>query len=323
VIEVVKIRAAQADSRSTTLRATGLRATGLRTTELRGARLLSLVVLAGLGLTGCAAAAGAGAPPAKPSTAAGSAAPRATSRPSATAAASQPGTAAATKPLAGKIVGIDPGHNGLNYTDPAYLNRQIWNGREDENCNTTGTQTASGYTEAQFNWNVASYLRKMLRKQGARVVLTRKNNHGIGPCVNTRSFVLNKAHANVAIDIHADGGPSWGRGFTVLEPVADGPNSKVIKPSLRFGSFVHQALVDDTPMRPANYYGHNGYIFRDDLAGLNLTTVPKVLIECGNMPNSADAALLTSASVQRRIAKALDAAIVRFLLGRWPPGTAS
>ena len=24
-------------------------------------------------------------------------------------------------PLAGKIIGIDPGHNGLNYTDPAFL----------------------------------------------------------------------------------------------------------------------------------------------------------------------------------------------------------
>ena len=154
------------------------------------------------------------------------------------------------------------------------------------------------------------------------LALTRKNNNGIGPCVNTRSFVLNRAHANVAIDIHADGGPTWGRGFTVLEPVADGPNDKVIKSSIRFGTYVHQAFTAGTPMRPANYYGHGGYIFRDDLAGLNLTTVPKVLIECGNMPNGVDAALLRSASVQRKIARALDAAIIRFLLGRWPPGPA-
>ena len=91
-----------------------------------------------------------------------------------------------------------------------------------ENCNTTGTQTASGYTEALFNWNVASYLVADLHRDGARVILTRHNNHGVGPCVNTRSTVLN--HTDVAIDIHADGGPTWGRGFTVLEPVADGPN---------------------------------------------------------------------------------------------------
>jgi N-acetylmuramoyl-L-alanine amidase len=220
------------------------------------------------------------------------------------------------KPLAGKIVGIDPGHNGLNGTDPAYLAHQVFNGRTMENCNTTGTRTASGYTESLFNWNVARYLIADLRKDGARVVLTRRNNHGIGPCVDKRSTMLN--HTDVAIDIHADGGPSWGRGFTVLEPVADGPNNKVIGSSIRFGQFVHQAILAHTPMRVSNYYGRGGYIFRKDLAGLNLTTVPKVLIECGNMPNPADAALLTTPRVQRRIARALEAAIIRFLTGHWP-----
>jgi N-acetylmuramoyl-L-alanine amidase len=220
------------------------------------------------------------------------------------------------KPLAGRIVGIDPGHNGLNGTDPAYLAHQVFNGRTMENCNTTGTQTASGYTESLFNWNVARYLTADLRRDGARVVLTRPNNHGIGPCVDKRSTMLN--HTNVAIDIHADGGPSWGRGFTVLEPVADGPNNKVIGSSIRFGHYVHRALLAATPMRVSNYYGRGGYIRRDDLAGLNLTTVPKVLIECGNMPNPADAGLLTTPRVQRQIARALEAAIIRFLIGHWP-----
>jgi N-acetylmuramoyl-L-alanine amidase len=220
------------------------------------------------------------------------------------------------KPLAGKIVGIDPGHNGRNGTDPAYLAHQIFNGRSMEDCNTTGTQTAGGYTESLFNWNVAAFLIADLRRDGARVVLTRHNNDGIGPCVNKRSWMLN--HTDVAIDIHADGGPSWGRGFTVLEPVADGPNKAVIGSSLRFGRYVHAAFLADTPIRISNYYGHDGYIFRSDLAGLNLTTVPKVLIECGNMTNAAEAALLTSSHVQRQIARALEAAIIRFLTGRWP-----
>jgi N-acetylmuramoyl-L-alanine amidase len=231
--------------------------------------------------------------------------------------ASPPGRKArAAKPLAGEIVGIDPGHNGRNGTDPAYLAHQIFNGRSMENCNTTGTQTASGYTESLFNFNVAMYLAADLRRDGARVVLTRRNDHGIGPCVDKRSTMLN--HTDVAIDIHADGGPAWGRGFTVLEPVADGPNDKVIASSVRFGRYVHHAFLADTPMRVSDYYGRDGYQFRNDLAGLNLTTVPKVLIECGNMPNPADAALLSSRRVQREIARALEAAIIRFLTGHWP-----
>lgn len=221
----------------------------------------------------------------------------------------------ASSPLAGKTIGIDPGHNGRNWTDPAFLRRQIWNGREWEDCDTTGTQTAGGYTETRFNFNVATYLAAYLRDDGAKVVLTRNNNHGIGPCVNRRARILDRAHANVSIDIHADYGPSTGRGFTVLEPVADGPNNKVIRSSKRFGYDVHRAMRRRTRMMVSDYYGHNGYIFRNDLAGLNLTSMPKVLIECGNMNNRTDARLLTSRKMQRAIARALEAAIINFLAG--------
>jgi N-acetylmuramoyl-L-alanine amidase len=219
-------------------------------------------------------------------------------------------------PLAGRTIGIDPGHNGLNYTSPAFLDHQIWNGREWEDCDTTGTQTAGGYTEARFNWNVAVYLRADLVRLGARVVMTRTGNQGVGPCVDTRARILDRAHADVSIDIHADYGPSSGRGFTILQPVADGPNDTVINPSLRFGRDVHAAVLRYTKAPVSDYYGHDGYISRADLAGLNLTTMPKVLIECGNMNNAADAALLVRPSVQRSFAAALTAAMVRFLSAR-------
>jgi N-acetylmuramoyl-L-alanine amidase len=224
--------------------------------------------------------------------------------------------AASRKPLAGKIIGIDPGHNGLNYTDPAFLSRQIWNGRAWENCDTTGTQTAGGYSEARFNWNVTVYLRADLIKAGARVVITRKSNHGLGPCVNTRARILDRARANVSIDIHADSGPASGRGFSILEPIADSTNHKVIRMSLLFGRDVHAAMLRYTRISVSDYYGSNGYVRRSDLAGLNLTTMPKVLIECGNMSNPKDAALLVRSGVQRSIAAALAAAIVRFLTSR-------
>jgi N-acetylmuramoyl-L-alanine amidase len=226
---------------------------------------------------------------------------------------SSPQPTAAAKPLAGITVGIDPGHNGLNGTDPSYINHLIWNGRESETCDTTGTQTAGGYTEARYNFNVARHLRAALLADGARVVMTRPDNHGVGPCVDRRAQILNRSGAQVAIDIHADGGPAWGRGFTVLEPVADGPNDQVIRASERFGRDVRAALLAHTSMPESNYYGSHGIEFRNDLAGLNLTTVPKVLIESGNMVNATDAALLTSARFQRQFAAALLAAIMQFL----------
>jgi N-acetylmuramoyl-L-alanine amidase len=224
-----------------------------------------------------------------------------------------PTPSAPTMPLAGRIVGIDPGHNGHNYTDPAYLNHQIWNGRESEACDTTGTETDGGYTEALFNLQVAGFLRTDLRHDGASVVMTRTTNVGVGPCVTSRAQIINAGHANVAVDIHADGGPVSGRGFAILEPVADGPNDAVITSSGQLGADVRQAFLSGTSMPVSTYDGVNGIAQRDDLAGLNLTTVPKVLIECGNMRNATDAALLTSTAFQEQVARALEAAIIRFL----------
>lgn len=277
----------------------------------------ALLATGGLGglAAGCTATAPGQAGPVASSTA-GQAASSTAGRAAGSTAGPAGSATAARLPLAGKVVGIDPGHDGGNVSDPSYINRMVWNGREYETCDTTGTQTASGYTEAQFNFNVASYLRADLIRDGARVVMTRTSNTGVGPCVTRRSQIINDAHANVAIDIHADGGPASGRGFTVLEPVADGLNDKVITASDRFGADVRAALLQDTSMPESDYYGHDGLISRDDLAGLNLTTVPKILIECGNMPNPTDAALLTTPSFQRELARAFTAAIIKFLTGR-------
>jgi N-acetylmuramoyl-L-alanine amidase len=219
----------------------------------------------------------------------------------------------ASLPLAGKVVGIDPGHNGANFTDPSFINHLIWNGREEETCDTTGTETNSGYTEARFNFNVASYLTADLRAKGAKVVLTRKTNHGVGPCVDKRAQILNRAHADVAIDIHADGGPPRGRGFTVLEPVPDGRNDRVIGASKRFGRILLKDYEKTTGIPTSTYDGSGGISPRNNLAGLNLTTVPKVLIECGNMRNSTDAARLVKPAFQRLAAKALAEAIASYL----------
>jgi N-acetylmuramoyl-L-alanine amidase len=273
--------------------------------------------LAGAGLAACALAVcgcGGGAGPS-----AGSAAPASPSRPAASAAtrtvSPSPGPSPLPLPLAGKVVGIDPGHDGGNFNAAAAIGKQVWNGTGWEDCDTTGTTTDSGYTEAQFNFNVALYLRADLLRDGARVVMTRTSNDGVGPCVTTRSQIINDAHADVALDIHADGGPPSGRGFTILEPVADGPNDGVIAASARFGDDVRQALLAGTPMPESDYIGADGILPRNDLAGLNLTTVPKVLVECGNMRNATDAQLLVTAGFQQRVALALSVAVVRFLHG--------
>src|SRR4029077_21270840 len=127
--------------------------------------------------------------------------------------------------LNGKVILVDPGHNGGNFAAASVINRLIWNGRASETWAPAGAETDAGYTEAMFNWRVALYLTADLRAAGATVVLTRTSDTGVGPCVTERAAIGNEVHANAAVSIHADGGPPGGRGFAILEPVADGINN--------------------------------------------------------------------------------------------------
>ena len=64
----------------------------------------------------------------------------------------------------------------------------------------------------------------------------------------------------------------------------------------------------------ADYIGRDGLDVRTDLGGLNLSTVPKVFVETGNMRNTGDAARLESAAYRQREAVALGRGLETFLL---------
>jgi N-acetylmuramoyl-L-alanine amidase len=217
--------------------------------------------------------------------------------------------------LSGRVVAMDPGHNGGNFAAASVIDQTVFNGREQEACDTTGSQTDSGYTEAAFNFAVAQAAMADLRAHGATVVLTRTTNTGVGPCITQRAAIGNDAHADAAVSIHADGGPPDGRGFDILEPVADGINSAVIGSSDALGAALRTAFAAGTGEPVSDYDGTAGLQPRDDLGGINLTTVPKVFIECANMRNATDAALVTSPAWQAQAGAAIANGITAFLTG--------
>jgi N-acetylmuramoyl-L-alanine amidase len=217
--------------------------------------------------------------------------------------------------LVGQVIAIDPGHDGGNGLDPAYINRLVWNGREYESCDTVGAETDAGYPEHAFNFDVATRLAALLRSRGATIVLTRTTDTGVGPCIDTRAAIGDQARADAFIDIHADGGPPGGYGFAVLTPVPDGINDSVIASSGHLALNVRDAFLLITGEPISNYQGTLGIEPRDDLAGLNLTTVPKALIECANMRNAGDAASLTNPGWRQLAATGLAAGLSQFLIG--------
>jgi N-acetylmuramoyl-L-alanine amidase len=239
--------------------------------------------------------------------------------PSATLTSPTSSAPAASGSLKGKVVVIDPGHNPGNFRHTAEINRQVDIGTNRKECDTTGTSTNAGYPEAQFTLDVSHRLKALLEKQGATVKLTHDNGSPAwGPCVDERAEIGNKAHADAAISIHADGSAVGNRGFHVILPgfvdAGGADTSKIVGPSADLGNYIAGKFVRATGSAPANYIGDgSGIVTRKDLGGLNLSTVPKVFIECGNMRDSKDAALLTSSTWRQKAAQGISDGIVSFL----------
>ncbi|MGI8329883.1 N-acetylmuramoyl-L-alanine amidase [Actinomadura scrupuli] len=210
------------------------------------------------------------------------------------------------KPLSGKVIAIDPGHNGGNAAHPEIIAKPVYIITGEKECDTTGTETHAGYTEHAFTWDVSQRLKAILESRGAKVVLTRPNDTGVGPCINQRAAIANRAKADAALSVHADGAAESGHGFHIIEPAPiKGHTDKIAKPSARLALALRAAYHKGTQMPYSNYIGENALDVRGDLGGLNLSTVPKVFLETGNMQNPGDAAKLSDGKFRQRIAQSL------------------
>jgi N-acetylmuramoyl-L-alanine amidase len=227
---------------------------------------------------------------------------------------SQKPPATQAKPVpAGQVVVLDPGHNGGNAAHPAEINRQVPAGRgRTKPCNTTGTATNAGYPEHAFTWDVSARVRDLLAARGVRVVLTRPNDTGVGPCVDERAAIGNRENASVVVSIHADGSTSAGaHGFHVA--YSSPPlNAAQGEPSVRLARVLRDGMRS-AGVATSNYIGSDGLSPRNDLGGLNLSTRPAVLVECGNMRDATEAAALSSPDGRARYAKAIADGILAYL----------
>jgi N-acetylmuramoyl-L-alanine amidase len=253
-----------------------------------------------LGALSCAGLLLVGAPPA---VADGSAPP--------TMAARSAAVAGDTRPLAGRTVVVDPGHqlgNSRHLRETTALVGDGAGGRKA--CNTPGTATDAGYPEATFAWQVAVAVRDRLRRLGATVLMTRTENSAEkwGPCVDRRGRFGNVG-ADLKLSIHGDGSVAGNRGFHVI--VATGPGERAT--SERYAVLTRDALTSAGLSRSNYVGGGSGLDTRGDLGTLNWSRIPTVMVELGNMRDPADAARMTSPAGQRAYAVALTEGAWRFL----------
>ncbi|MFF7459297.1 N-acetylmuramoyl-L-alanine amidase [Kitasatospora sp. NPDC008115] len=222
--------------------------------------------------------------------------------------------------LAGRTVLLDPGHNTGSFAHTAEINRKVDIGNARKECDTTGTSTNAGYTEAEYSLDVVRRTRAILAARGATVVLVHDGDRPWGPCIDERARAGNTAHADAAVSVHGDGGPASGSGFHVIMPakvVAGKANtSAIVDPSHRLGLLLRENFHRATGEPYADYTASQGLDTRSDLGGLNLSTVPKVFIECGNMRNPADARRMTDPQWRQQAAQGIADALTAFLTTR-------
>ncbi|WP_459961291.1 N-acetylmuramoyl-L-alanine amidase [Nocardia sp. IFM 10818] len=223
-----------------------------------------------------------------------------------------PHPAAPVQPIFGQTVVIDPGHNGGGAAQPDVINAHVPDGRGGTKpCNTTGTNSNSGYAEHAFTWDVAQRVRDALTLRGIRVIMTRDSDTGVGPCVNERGSLGNTVGAAAVVSIHADGAAAGAHGFHVAHsspPLNDAQG----EPSVRLATMLRDSMVG-AGFVPSTYIGSEGLNPRPDLAGLNFSERPTALVECGNMRDPGDAALIESPDGRARFAHAIADAIAAYV----------
>jgi N-acetylmuramoyl-L-alanine amidase len=263
-------------------------------------------VAATLVLTGCGADP---APQAAPTSAAPTTTADATTSPPTTA---TPTTTTPAPTTPAPVVVLDPGHNGGNAANPGVINAPVPDGTGGTKpCNTTGTSTDAGYPEHAFTWDTALRVRDLLTAAGVQVVLTRQDDTGVGPCVDVRGQLGAQVGAAAFVGIHGDGAAAGSRGFHVITSSLDPGGPQVAAGTAALAADLRDALTAVEPV--SDYLGTDGLDSRGDLAGLNLNTVPAVYVECGNMRNAADAALMSSEPGRQALAAQLAAGVLAFL----------
>ena len=222
--------------------------------------------------------------------------------------------------LAGRTVFLDPGHQASAAGHD--LRKQVPDGRGGmKDCQTTGATGVNRAAEHTVAWDVVQLVKAGLESQGAKVVLSRPDDTGWGGCVDERAAAANASKADIAVSVHADststGADPVKKGFHIIVPQLPVPDVAVQRVASTTGRAASNQMRDSfkaAGFPPANYAGVvDGIQTRSDIAAVNLTRVPEVFVEMGNLSNPAEADQLASKPGQVKYAVAMLDGIVKFL----------
>jgi N-acetylmuramoyl-L-alanine amidase len=176
-----------------------------------------------------------------------------------------------TSPVAGKTIVLDAGHGGR---DP-------------------GAIGVTGLYESEVNLDVTLRVAEMLRRAGARVVLTREDNTFVSN--PDRAIVANAVYADIFVSIHANAHTNSAAGGTetyFYQFKVRGAESRHLATALQ------NELALTLGLRNIGVKHGNFHVIRE-------TTMPSALVELAFLSNAAEEALMRTDAFRQNSAEAL------------------
>lgn len=227
------------------------------------------------------------------------------------AAAPSLGETASDRPLLGRTVGIDPGHQRYGNYGRERIAPHSERTQYKVTAGTSGVSTK--VPEYVQNLRIAFRLRAALEARGATVFMTREG-HDVNLSNRQRALMCNRARCDVVLRLHCD---AAGRGSTGIG-VYWSPIGPAAKASAQAAAWMLPSLK--RALRPKGAWIRRTRGF----AGLNWSEVPSLLIEMGFMSNPEEDRRLNDPAYQERLAAAMADGVQALLAGpEAQPGAAA
>lgn len=197
------------------------------------------------------------------------------------------------------VVVLDPGHGGMD----------------------GGAQSSTGINEKDINLAIAAGVKKLLEKEGVKVIMTRHRDEGLydqsqqgtirslkTQDMKERKRIIDDSKADLTVSIHLNSftQDSSVKGAQVFYPAygnddAVGESEKAAK------------IIQDKFNKEINTDKKRTELGKSDVFLLKNITGPIVIVECGFLSNPEDAENLKDKKFQRRISENLSDCICEYL----------
>ena len=202
------------------------------------------------------------------------------------------GDAGVAEQTSGKIVVIDPGHQGHGDSGQEPIGPGASETKPRVSSGTSGS--VSGLDEYELNLIVSLQLRDELQSRGYTVYMTRET-HDVSMSNKERADYAASVGGDVFVRIHANGSEDSSVSGALTMAPSDG-NPFLSSDLITQSQALSQCVIDSYVA--ATGFNNQGVYMTDDMSGINWCSMPVTIVEMGYMSSPSDDAAMADPSMQ-------------------------